>query len=117
MKRNLFISVLIIVAIAGFIYQISSMQGRTQAEEKTPVPVMQTAGQISGNVTQVDLKNSQFVIFNDIYGWPIFVVNQNTKMAKRGKNIQLSNIKPGDFITISYESIKGKNIAKSVYFK
>lgn len=116
MKKNVLISILIIGAIGGFAYQMFSKQHRVTTEIKGPVLVMPGVFQISGNITQVNTRNSTFTIFNEASGWPVFVVDVKTALFKKNKNIQLANIKPGDFVSVNYKVIKGRNIAKSVIF-
>ncbi len=114
MKRNVLIAILIIGAIGGFVYQMFSKPRRVTTEAKGSVLVMPGVFQISGNTTQTNLKNSTLTIFNETVGWPIFVIDRKTIFSKKGKDMQFANIKSGDFVSITYEIINGRNIAKSV---
>lgn len=116
MKRNVLIAILLIGAIGGFAYQVFSKPRRVTTEAKGAVLVMPGVFQISGNITQINLKNSTLTIFNETSGWPIFVIDRKTILSKKGKDIQFANIKSGDFVSVTYEIINGRNIAKSVTF-
>ncbi len=70
--------------------------------------------QITGKITEVNLKNLTITIELKTRESLKIKVNKDTVITKAGKNITLSAFKKGDSATITYEIRWRKKIAKSI---
>jgi len=97
------------VASLGF-----AMGNRPPAKAKassTPVQEMLT---ISGKILKIDTAKAWIIVSGQKGSSATVAVGKNTGIYKSGKAIKLSDLKVGNSVTITYESKKGTNIAKTI---
>lgn len=114
MKNNIFFVLMLAVMI------IWSFSSQAYAMEKRPskkaASVKQTSrtSKTTGRVTGYNLQNSTLSISTSAGTSLVIMIDKKTSLTKGVKNIKLADIKSGDAITVSYETKKGVNIAKSI---
>lgn len=82
-------------------------------KKKSAAPKTVKSAQASGSITELNIKRSTFMLFSD-RGWIAITVDKNTTLSKGKKNIKLEDMKNGDYVTVTYETVNKINIAKSV---
>lgn len=82
-------------------------------KKKSTAPATVKSSQAAGNITELNIKRSTFMLFAD-RGWIAIVVDKNTTLVKGRKNIKFADMKNGDFATVTYEIVNKINIAKSI---
>lgn len=116
MRRNIFL--FIIITVVAFNLQAFSMAKRPPARKVTPTKSTSRIYTVSGDVVKVNLKDSNIMLVTkDNISTLIVVDVVNTTLTKTGKSVKLTDVKKGDFATVTYEVIKDKNIAKSINLK
>jgi Cu/Ag efflux protein CusF len=72
----------------------------------------------SGRVVSVDTKENAMVVkFENSPGRTAdipFAVNRQTKVTRAGHRVRLAKIRTGDVVTVTFETVGGKNIAVNV---
>lgn len=113
MKKNIFKLILIFSAVAIFASCASSTGKGLPAKKAATGKTTSEIPKITGKVTGYNWSNSTITISSA--GTSLTIVSdKNTLVSKGGKNIKLTDIKSGDIITVTYESKKGVNTAKSI---
>ena len=113
MKKNIFKLILIFSAVAIFASCASSTGKGLPAKKAATGKTTSEIPRITGKVTGYNWSNSTITVSSA--GTSLTIVSdKNTLVSKGGKNIKLTDIKSGDIITVTYESKKGVNTAKSI---
>ena len=113
MKKNIFKLILIFTVVAIFASCASSTGKGLPAKKAATGKTTSEIPKITGKVTGYNWSNSTITIFSA--GTSLTIVSdKNTLISKGGKNIKLTDIKSGDIVTVTYESKKGVNTAKSI---
>lgn len=113
MKKNIFKLILIFSAVAIFASCASSTGKGLPAKKAATGKTTSEIPKITGKVTGYNWSNSTITISSA--GTSLTIVSdKNTLISKGGKNIKLTDIKSGDIVTVTYESKKGVNTAKSI---
>jgi len=113
MKKNIFKLILIFSAVAIFASCASSTGKGLPAKKTATGKTTSEIPKITGKVTGYNWSNSTITISSA--GTSLTIVSdKNTLISKGGKSIKLTDIKSGDIVTVTYESKKGVNTAKSI---
>ena len=113
MKKNIFKLILIFSAVAIFASCASSTGKGLPAKKAATGKTTSEIPRITGKVTGYNWSNSTITISSA--GTSLTIVSdKNTLISKGGKSIKLTDIKSGDIVTVTYESKKGVNTAKSI---
>lgn len=113
MKKNIFKLILIFTVVAIFASCASSTGKGLPAKKAATGKTTSEIPKITGKLTGYNWSNSTITISSA--GTSLTIVSdKNTLISKGGKNIKLTDIKSGDIVTVTYESKKGVNTAKSI---
>lgn len=113
MKKNIFKLILIFSAVAIFASCTSSTGKGLPAKKAATGKTTSEIPRITGKVTGYNWSNSTITVSSAGISLTI-VSDKNTLISKGGKSIKLTDIKSGDIVTVTYESKKGVNTAKSI---
>jgi Cu/Ag efflux protein CusF len=114
MRKIVIISVITLIVIAGIADQVFSM-GAKPPKKKYFVEKYPQVSEAMGRVVRVDIGRPTITISTEDYKSLILIVNSETQLLKDGKNIELSEIKKGNHVSVEYEIVyKDKNIGKTI---
>jgi len=113
MRKYIFLSMFIVVAILAI--AIQGFSAETKAKTKTKASTTSTRGtfNMTGDITRV--RGSEITISTKLKTVLMFIVDNNTSISKSGKSIKITDIKNGDSVDVTYEKKGDKNIAKYIY--
>jgi len=112
MRTIIFVSIL--VAVAVFTNQAFSMGQRPPAKKMSTTKITQETLKIAARVTGCNWSKSTITVLAS-YGNPLVIsIDKNTVISKAKKILMMNDIKIGDYVTVSYETKKGVNIAKAI---
>ena len=113
MRKNIFLSMFIVVAVLAI--AIQGFSAETKAKTKTKASTTSTRGtfNMTGDITRV--RGSEITISTKLNTILMFIVDNNTSISKSGKSIKITDIKNGDSVDVTYEKKGDKNIAKYIY--
>ena len=114
MKKNIFKLILIFTVVAIFASCASSTGNGLPAKKAATGKTISEIPKITGKLTGYNWSNSTITISASAGSSLTIVSDKNTLISKGGKNIKLTDIKSGDIVTVTYESKKGVNTAKSI---
>jgi len=73
---------------------------------------------VNGQLVSIDAKAATVVVKADAASGPArdlsFGVGPKTKILKDGNTVALADLKPGDKVSVEYESVSGKNMALAI---
>ncbi|MFA4888895.1 MAG: hypothetical protein WC628_04910 [Candidatus Omnitrophota bacterium] len=105
---------LVLIAIAVFTNQAFSMEKRPAAKNTTTTKAAAEVLKISGRVSGSSWSKSTITVSTSSGSSLVISVDKNTLISKAKKLINMTDIRNGNYVTVSYEVKKGVNIAKSI---
>lgn len=103
---------LILVILMATVASLGCKKSSDKA--KASSPAAQEILTISGKILKIDTTKAWIIVSGQKGSSSTLAVGKNTVIYKSGKAIKLSDLKVGNSVTITYESKKGTNIAKTI---
>ncbi len=114
MKKNIIVFVIVIIALIIFPTQAFSMGKRPPAKKTATTKTTPEVLKIYGRVTGYNWSNSTITVSTGAGSSLVISIDKNTSISKTRKAIKMTDIKSGDKVSVTYETKKGTNIAKSI---
>lgn len=106
--------VLVLVAVAIFSNQAFSMEKRPAAKKAATIKTTPEVLKITGKVTGYSWSNSTITVSTGAGSSLVISIDKSTSISKTKKAIKMTDIRSGDYVTVTYETKRGTNIAKSI---
>lgn len=110
MKHTIFLSTILMCIALVFVAPAFPMGQRPPAKKTEAAKALQ----ISGKVTEINLRNSTVTVVPQTGSLVKLILNKKTVIAGSGRNAVISEIKKGNEIRASYQVKWGKKIASSI---
>lgn len=114
MKRVVFAVILAITATMFFVSHSYAMGQRPPASKKSEKKAAPTILKATGKVTNHSSSNSTVTISPSSGSAVTVTADKDTSIKKAGKVIKFAEIRYGDMVTVTYETKRGVNVAKSI---
>lgn len=114
MKKNIIVLVIAIIALIISSTQVFSMEKRPSSKKAVSPKTTPEPSKVTGKVTGYNWSNSTITVSTGAGSSLVISIDKNTSISKARKYIKLTDIKNGDYVTVTYETKKGTNIAKSI---
>jgi len=114
MKRVVFAVILAITASVFLVSQSYAMGQRPPASKKSEKKAVPTILKATGKVTNYSSSNSTVTISSSSGSAVTVTADKDTSIKKAGKVIKFAEIRYGDIVTVTYETKRGVNVAKSI---
>lgn len=114
MRKNIIVFVIVIIALIIFPTQAFSMGKRPSAKKTATTKTTPEVLKIYGRVTGYNWSNSTITVSTGAGSSLVISIDKNTSISKTRKAIKMTDIRSGDKVSVTYETKKGINIAKSI---
>jgi hypothetical protein len=111
MRKVIFLFFIIII---GFIFLGIYVGKSPKATKRLLANISSKVSTEIGNIAGINLKDSTLTLLTKTGNTLTVITNKNTLITKETKNINITDIKKGDYVKVTYRKKFGKNIASLV---
>ncbi len=114
---SIFMLMLMLGITLGFFSQVFPFEKKPSVKKAGLTKAAPIVLKAVGSVIGYNWQNFTFTIATNSNATLTIIADKNTQFSKSGKKINMLDVKKGDAVTINYEFIGGKNVARFVLIK